>query len=86
VPACRVNSLGDLFAMEQVASQGSVVNWQDENEQPFKTMDVVLKMGDSPGSLRVPPPRLGAHTDEVLRLLGKSDDQIAALRTSGACG
>ena len=38
------------------------------------------------GSLRIPPPGLAEHTDEVLRALGKSDDDIAALRASGACG
>jgi crotonobetainyl-CoA:carnitine CoA-transferase CaiB-like acyl-CoA transferase len=86
VPACKVNSFGDVFAMEQLASQGSVVDWFDENDEPFKTMNVILKMKDSPGSLRVPPPRLGGHTDEVLRLLGKSASQIEQLRSSGACG
>jgi len=63
-----------------------VVDWFDENDEPFKTMNVILKMKDSPGSLRVPPPRLGGHTDEVLRLLGKSASQIEQLRSSGACG
>ncbi|MEX0284873.1 MAG: CaiB/BaiF CoA transferase family protein [Paracoccaceae bacterium] len=33
---------------------------------------------------RSPPPGKGDHTDEILRGLGRSDDEIAALRISGA--
>jgi crotonobetainyl-CoA:carnitine CoA-transferase CaiB-like acyl-CoA transferase len=86
VPACRVNSLSEVFDMEQLASQESVVDWTDENDQPFKTMNVILNMSESPGSLRIPPPRLGAHTAEVLRLLGKTASQIEELRNAGVCG
>jgi crotonobetainyl-CoA:carnitine CoA-transferase CaiB-like acyl-CoA transferase len=31
-----------------------------------------------------PPPRLGEHTDAVLRELGVSDAELAALRAQGA--
>jgi crotonobetainyl-CoA:carnitine CoA-transferase CaiB-like acyl-CoA transferase len=43
-------------------------------------------MSESPGALRIPPPGLAAHTDEVLHEIGKSDAEIARLRESGACG
>jgi len=46
-----------------------------------------LKMSDTPVSYRQAPPRLGEHTDEVLRdTLGLDDQQIAALRACGAVG
>ena len=38
-------------------------------------------MGADP-DVSSPPPRLGQHTDEVLRGLGYSDEAIAALRTT----
>jgi crotonobetainyl-CoA:carnitine CoA-transferase CaiB-like acyl-CoA transferase len=83
VPACKVNSLADLFDSEQVQSQKMVVDWQDEQHQPFKTTNVIVQMSETPGSLRLPPPSLGGQTDTVLRELGKSSDEIDELHKSG---
>ncbi|HJR45915.1 MAG TPA: CaiB/BaiF CoA-transferase family protein [Actinomycetota bacterium] len=41
-------------------------------------------VGDQPPSLRLPPPKMGEHTDEVLRSLGRSAADIETLRSSGA--
>ena len=49
-------------------------------------MNVVFHMSETPGALRIPPPGLAEHTDAALRVLGKSTDEIAALKASGACG
>jgi len=86
VPSCRVNDLKDLFAMEQLKAIGSVAEWEHSTQGPFRTMNVVFHMSDTPGSLRIPPAQLAEHTEEVLRTLGKSDDEIATLRAAGACG
>jgi crotonobetainyl-CoA:carnitine CoA-transferase CaiB-like acyl-CoA transferase len=37
----------------------------------------------TPGRLTGPPPRLSAHTNEVLAGLGLTEDGIAALRRKG---
>jgi len=86
VPSCRVNSLKDLFDMDQLKAIGSVAEWEHPKMGKFRTMNVPIHMSETPGSLRIPPPELGGHTDECLRELGKSDAEIAALRGSGACG
>jgi crotonobetainyl-CoA:carnitine CoA-transferase CaiB-like acyl-CoA transferase len=86
VPSCRVNDLKDLFEMDQLQAIGSVKQWQHPSYGPFRTMNVVFHMSETPGSLRIAPPQLAEHTDEVLRALGKSDAEITALRTAGACG
>jgi crotonobetainyl-CoA:carnitine CoA-transferase CaiB-like acyl-CoA transferase len=81
-----VNTLTDLFKMEQVKAIGSVVDWEHPKTGPFKTMNVIFNMSETPGSLRVPPPGLAAHTDDGVRALGKSEDEIARLKEVGACG
>ncbi|RLG33083.1 CoA transferase, partial [Methanosarcinales archaeon] len=42
-----------------------------------------IKLSDTPGAVRTPPPRLGEHTDELLRALGYSAEEITELREQG---
>jgi len=86
VPSCRVNGLKDLFAMDQLKAIGSIADWEHPTQGPFRTMNVPFHMSRTPGGLRIPPPRLAEHTDEVLRALGKSEGEIAWLKAEGACG
>ncbi len=44
-----------------------------------------VKLHGTPGEVRARPPMLGEHTDQVLRELGYSAAEIAALKQEGAC-
>jgi crotonobetainyl-CoA:carnitine CoA-transferase CaiB-like acyl-CoA transferase len=47
----------------------------------MKALGVPVKLSDTPGAIRTPPPTLGQHTDKVLQHdLGLSADAIANLR------
>src|SRR5262249_28149152 len=50
---------------------------------PMRMPGVPIKLSDTPGSLRTPPPTLGADTDTVLRSIGFETAAIARLRADG---
>ena len=58
---------------------------QQRTRDGFEVMvpGVVPKLLGTPGQLRIPAPRLGEDTDAVLREIGLSAEQIAALRERG---
>jgi formyl-CoA transferase len=49
----------------------------------MKVPAIVPKLSATPGQTRWIGPRLGEHTDEVLRALGYDDTAIRALRDEG---
>ncbi len=82
VPAGAVNSIDQVFAMEQVQARDMEIEMtHPHSATPVKLVGSPLKMSDTPVSYRLPPPVMGAHTDEVLNgLLGLSASEIADLK------
>ena len=54
-----------------------------EPQAAIRALGVPIKLSDTPGAVRTPPPQLGEHTDAVLRELGFDVEEIARLRTTG---
>ena len=50
----------------------------------MRQLGVPVKMSRTPGDPTRPAPAFGEHTDEVLREAGYSDEEIAAMKESGA--
>jgi len=51
-----------------------------------RTIGTPLKLSRTPLDASRPAPRLGEHTEEVLRELGYSADDVTALRAAGTLG
>ncbi|MES2322608.1 MAG: CaiB/BaiF CoA-transferase family protein [Pseudomonadota bacterium] len=84
VPCGPINDLHDVFENPQVKARGTAIEMDHPSAGKVKLVRSPMKMSVTPADAALPPPMLGQHTDEVLRdLLGRSEQQIAALRDKG---
>ena len=66
VPAGPVLHYDEVFTDPHILARDMVVRTDHPVTGPFHTMGVTVKLSDTPGSVRLPAPRLGEHNDEVL--------------------
>ena len=52
----------------------------------LKLVGMPVKLSDTPATLRLPPPTVGQHNEEVLALLGYSGGQLRELQQKGIVG
>jgi alpha-methylacyl-CoA racemase len=79
-----VYTLDEVFRDPHVLARGMVVEVDDPEVGKVRQVGIGAKLSDTPGSVRHTQPRRGQHTEEVLRELGLSPEEIAALRQEGA--
>ena len=74
VPAGPINDLGDVFADPQVVHRGMRVNRESEAAKGGSIPGVrtPITINGMPMAADRAPPRLGEHTDEVLREIGEA--------------
>ncbi len=84
VPCGSVRDLGEVFADPQLDARDMIVRVEHASAGVIRQLGIPVKLSDTPGAVRRPPPTLGQHTDAVLSGdLGLRGDAIAALRRDG---
>jgi crotonobetainyl-CoA:carnitine CoA-transferase CaiB-like acyl-CoA transferase len=79
-----VNDFSEAFADPQVLHREMVVETEIPGAGPWKHIGNPLKMRAAPGDVtRMPPPKLGEHTTEVLGEIGLSWVEVETLRSEG---
>ena len=80
VPCGAVKSVAEVVADEQLRLREMIVEMHHPTVGPMRALGVPVKLSDTPGGVRTPPPVLGQHTDAVLQELGFDEAAIDRLR------
>jgi succinyl-CoA:(S)-malate CoA-transferase subunit B len=82
-PAGPLNNIADVFGDRQFHARRNLVAVDEpETGETIIVPSVVPKLSETPGQIKHLGPKLGEHTNEVLRdLLGMQDSEIEELRT-----
>jgi CoA:oxalate CoA-transferase len=81
---------GDIYGLEKALLQPQsqhrqvIATVKEEGIGEIKLFNLTAKFSKTPAQIDAPPPRLSAHTGEILKGLGYSKDSIKALKDKGA--
>jgi crotonobetainyl-CoA:carnitine CoA-transferase CaiB-like acyl-CoA transferase len=79
VPSSPVHGIDQIVAEEQVAAREMIVEIEVPGAGPIRMAGLPLKFTETPGAVQRAPPRLGEHTEMILRRLGYTAEAIRAL-------
>jgi crotonobetainyl-CoA:carnitine CoA-transferase CaiB-like acyl-CoA transferase len=79
-----VQTIDQVFNDPQVIHRNMLAEIEHPSAGKVKMAGIPVKFSATPASLRLPPPRLGEHTANVLEdWLGMNQQEITALRQKG---
>jgi formyl-CoA transferase len=84
VPVSRVFSVADMVCDPQYLARRMIETASLPDGKSFKIPGIVPKLSETPGATQWLGPKLGEHTEAVLRDIGYGTDQIRTLRERGA--
>ncbi|NWF70790.1 MAG: CoA transferase [Chloroflexi bacterium] len=82
VPVGRINTVAQSLSDPHLLERGMIVELQHPALGLIKSIATPVHLAETPLVYRRHPPRLGEHTDEVLREIGYDAAKIAALRAA----
>lgn len=75
--ACSpINNIAEVFELEQVKHRGLVQYYEMPGGDLLPGLRLPFRYSETPARIRSHPPRLGEHTVEVLREIGRTEQEI----------
>ncbi|TDE03123.1 CaiB/BaiF CoA transferase family protein [Jiangella asiatica] len=84
VPCCPVNTIDRIATDPLLDALDATVDMTVEGDRVVRLVQTPLAFSTTPVSARIPPPRLGEHTDDVLSAAGFSTADIERMRAAGS--
>jgi succinate--hydroxymethylglutarate CoA-transferase len=84
VSCAPINTVDQALTADHTIARELVTKAVHSVEGEIDLPGIPFKLMGTPATIRRAPPTLGEHTEDVLREIGKSDDDITRLRESGA--
>ena len=83
VPSGEILGLQDALEAPQVQHREALKSVEIEGIGEVRVFSLTAKFSKTPGEVETPPPTLAQHTCEILRELGYSEEQVAAMKKKG---
>ena len=83
IPAGPIYTPEDALSNEHLLARGMVIELEHPDIGKFRSLGNPMRFSGTPVSYRLPPPRLGEHTVDILSELEFDKDAIDQLQTSG---